>query len=398
MPYRYAVLGSGRQGTAAAYDLGRFGEAEVIFMADSDRGQAERSAARVNQLLQSDIARVTEVDASDPHSVAGWLRREKIAAFLSAVPYFYNLGLTHAAIEAGAGMTDLGGNSDVVFQQLALKAEAANAGVSIVPDCGQVPGMGTSLILYAMEALDEPKDVFMWDCGLPQDPEPPWMYKLTFSIEGLTNEYHGDCVFIRGGKTIRVPALEELEVVEFPAPIGPLEAFTTAGGLTSAARTLAGRLRTLQNKTLRYPGHYAQLKVMQQLGLFDTKPFLVGGQPVIPRQVLHTLWEHQIRAGADTRDLILIRILAQGIKDGAPTDVWVDLMHVYDDVTGFTAMEQGTGWHAAILTEAIARRAVPSGVIAVEEAMTGEAFVRQAAERGFDIRREVRTTPRPAPR
>ena len=398
MPFRYAVLGSGRQGTAAAYDLGRFGQAEVIFMADSDRGQAERSAGRANQLLQSDIARATELEASDPHSVAGWLRREKIAAFLSAVPYFYNLGLTHAAIEAGAGMTDLGGNSDVVFQQLTLNAEAANAGVAIVPDCGQVPGMGTSLILYAMEALDEPTDVFMWDCGLPQEPEPPWMYKLTFNIEGLTNEYHGDCVFIRGGKTIRVPALEELEVVEFPAPIGPLEAFTTAGGLTSAARTFAGRLRTLQNKTLRYPGHYSQLKVMQQLGLFDTKPLLVGGQPVVPRQVLHTLWEHQIRAGADTRDLILIRILAQGIKDGTPTDVWVDLMHVYDDVTGFTAMEQGTGWHAAILTEAIAQRAVPPGVIAVEEAMTGEAFVRQAAERGFDIRREVRPTPRPAAR
>ena len=394
MTYRYAVLGSGRQGTAAAFDLGRFGEAEAIFMADSDRTQAERAAARVNRLLKSNVAQAVDLEASDPHAVAGWLRRERITAFLSAVPYFYNLGLTHAAIEAGAGMTDLGGNSDVVFQQLALGPDAASAGVAIVPDCGQVPGMGTSLILYAMEALDEATDVFMWDCGLPQDPQPPWMYRLTFSIEGLTNEYHGDCVFIRDGATVAVPALEELEVVEFPAPIGKLEAFTTAGGLTSAARTFAGRLRTLQNKTLRYPGHFAQLKVMQHLGLFETKPVPVDGRPVIPRHLLHALWDPQIRATADTRDVILIRILAQGVKAGVASEAWVDLTHVYDDVTQFTAMEQGTGWHAAILTEAIARRAVRPGVVAVEAAMTGEAFVAEAAKRGFDIRREVRQAPR----
>jgi lysine 6-dehydrogenase len=219
---------------------------------------------------------------------------------------------------------------------------------------------------------------------------PPWNYRLTFSIEGLTNEYFGDCVFIRDGKTVGVPALEELEIVEFPAPIGRLEAFTTAGGLTTAARTFAGRLRTLQNKTLRYPGNFTQLKVMQHLGLLDLKPIDVDGKPVIPRHVLHTLWDPQIRADADTRDLILIRILAQGLRQGRPTDVWVDLMHLYDPATGFTAMEQGTGWHAAILTEAIARRATPPGVVPVEAAMTGEAFVAEAARRGFAVRREAR--------
>ncbi|HSB89295.1 MAG TPA: saccharopine dehydrogenase C-terminal domain-containing protein [Anaerolineales bacterium] len=396
MTYRYAILGSGRQGTAAAYDMGRFGDAEVVWMLDSDIAQAERAVARVNVLLGKPLARPAAADASDPHSIAGWLRQEKVTAFLSAVPYFFNLGLTHAAIEAGAGMTDLGGNSDVVFGQLDLTSEAEAAGITVVPDCGQVPGMGTSLILYALEALDEPRDVFMWDCGLPQNPTPPWNYRLTFSIEGLTNEYFGDCVFIRDGKTVGVPALEELEVVEFPAPVGRLEAFTTAGGLTTAARTFAGRLRTLQNKTLRYPGHYTQLKVMQQLGLLELKPIEVDGHPVIPRHVLHTLWDRQIRADAETRDLILIRILARGLHQGRPMDVWVDLMHLYDETTGFTAMEQGTGWHAAILTEAIARGTTPRGVIPVERAMSGATFVEEAARRGFAVRRDVRPSADPA--
>ncbi|HSR48355.1 MAG TPA: saccharopine dehydrogenase C-terminal domain-containing protein [Anaerolineales bacterium] len=389
MAHRYGVIGAGRQGTAAAYDLARFGEAEVIWLADSDPKQAEGAVRRLNAMLGNSMARSVALDAGDPHSVAGWLRKERIEAFLSAVPYFYNLGLTEAAIEAGAGMTDLGGNSEVVFEQLARSAVAEQAGCTVVPDCGQVPGMGTSLIVYAMEQLDQADEVFMWDGGLPQDPTPPWGYTLHFSIEGLTNEYAGDCLYIRDGKTVAVPTLEELETVDFPPPLGRLEAFTTAGGLTTAARTFAGRLRTLQNKTLRYPGHFSQLKVIQQLGLLDLRPVPVDGQRVIPRHVLHTLWEPQIRASADVRDVIIIRILARGTKQGQPTEVRVDLIHPYDESTGFNAMEQGTGWHAAILTEAIAFGQVSKGVVPVEKAMSGGRFVEEARRRGFAVQLAV---------
>jgi lysine 6-dehydrogenase len=392
MTHRYAILGSGRQGTAAAYDMHRFGEAEVIFMTDVASSLAGLAAERVNKLAGADVAQPMELDATRTDRVAEFLRENAVDAFLSAVPYFMNLGLTQAAIQAGSGMTDLGGNSDIVFRQLDRTKEAAEAGISIVPDCGQVPGMGTSLVLYAMEQLDKPTDVYMWDCGLPHDPEPPWNYRLTFNIEGLTNEYTGDCMFIRDGQLVGVPALEELEEIEFPEPIGKLEAFTTSGGLTSAARTFAGKLQTLQNKTLRYPGNYAQLMLMRQLGLFDLTPTEVDGQRVVPRHLLHALWDPQIRADRDTIDFILIRVLARGVKDGRPAEARIDLVHHADPKTGFTAMEQGTGWHAAIMTEAIARGDVARGVIPVEGAMTGTEFVRQAALRGFKVERELRFT------
>jgi lysine 6-dehydrogenase len=391
MTHRYAVIGAGRQGTAAAYDFGRFGEADVIWMADSDAAQAERSVQRVNELLGRSLARPVALDAGDPHSVAAWLRKERIEAFLSAVPYFFNLGLTEAALQAGAGMTDLGGNSDVVLEQLARSKDAAAAGCAIVPDCGQVPGMGTSLIVFAMEQLDHTTDIYMWDGGLPQAPAAPWNYRLHFNIEGLTNEYFGDCMYIRDGRTVGIPALEEFEKVEFPAPLGTLEAFTTAGGLTTASRTYAGKLRTLQNKTVRYPGHFAQLKTIQLLGLLDLTPVTVDGQAVVPRHLLHALWDPQIRAEADTRDLILIRILAKGTKGGRPAEAVVDLLHYYDEATGFSAMEQGTGWHAAILTEAIAFGQVAHGVIPVEEAMPGAGFVERARQRGFAIDVQTRS-------
>ncbi len=389
MAYNYAIIGAGRQGTAAAYDLALFGEAGLILMVDQKRTAAERACHRLNALLPSAIAQPAVIDAADPHAVAGLLRQHGVQAFVSAVPYFFNVGLTHAALQAGCGMTDLGGNSQVVLEQLELSSDAEQAGVSIVPDCGQVPGMGTSLIVYAIEQLDEARDVIMWDCGLPQRPEPPWNYRLTFSIEGLTNEYDGEALYIREGKTVAVPALGEYEIVEFPEPIGPLEAFTTAGGLTTAARTFAGRLRRLENKTLRYPGHLAQLHVLRDLGLLSLRPVDVEGRPVVPRRVLHALWEPQIRADASTRDLIIIRIRATGRKDGREAEAQVELLHYYDESTGFTAMEQGTGWHASILTAAIARGQIAKGVVPVELAMSGSVFVAEAEKRGFKIRLAV---------
>lgn len=385
MTQRYAVLGAGRQGTAAAYDLIRHGSAEIVLMADADMRQAERATDRVNQLTDSKKAYAIRLDASKSDQVIEVLKQERIDAFISAVPYFYNLELTKAAIKVGCGMTDLGGNSQIVNQQMALSPEAAEAGIAVVPDCGQVPGMGTSLILYAMEQLDETLDVYMWDCGLPQEPQPPWNYRLTFSIEGLTNEYYGDCLFIRDGKLARVPALTECEQLTYPEPIGTLEGFTTSGGLTTAAASFEGRLRTLQNKTLRYPGNFDQLKVMEQLGLLEPDPIEVGPFAVSPRQVLHELWEPQIRAQEGTRDFILIHIEATGQRGGKASTAKLLLIHRYDEETGFTAMEQATGWHAAIMTEAIAKGHVPSGVIPVERAMRGGTFVEQANLRGFEI-------------
>ena len=92
----------------------------------------------------------------------------------------------------------------------------------------------------------------------------------------------------------------------------------------------------------------------------------MNGLQVNPRQVLHELWEPQIRAEPDTRDFILIHIEAHGTRSDRQAKAKVMLVHRFDEETGFTAMEQATGWHAAIMTEAIARGRVPSGVIPIE--------------------------------
>src|SRR5512135_1103093 len=162
--YRYLVLGAGRQGTAAAYDMARWGSARRVVLADRDLETANLAAGRVNRLVGGSIAEAAQVDVTDADALAKCLAG--VDSCLSAVPYIYNLELTHAAIQAGVNWCDLGGNTDIAREQHSLDALARERGVSVTPNCGQVPGMGTSLCVYAIEQLDEAVDVFMWDGGI----------------------------------------------------------------------------------------------------------------------------------------------------------------------------------------------------------------------------------------
>lgn len=386
MGYRYAVLGSGRQGTAAAFDLARFGEADFLLLADQSLAQAQRAATRVNALIGRELAQPTQVEVQDEDAVVQMLTSNGIEVFISGVPYFFNLKLASAAIRAHASMCDFGGNTEQVRQQLALDDAAKAANITLIPDCGQVPGLGTSLCSYAMTLLDEPRDILMYDGGIPLHPKEPWNYILTFNIEGLTNEYFGTTLFLRNGKPLEIPCFEEYERLDFPAPIGQLEAFTTAGGTSTMPWTYAGKLRTLQNKTLRWPGHYAQWKAFNDAGLIGLNPVEVDGVPVVPRHVLHKLIEPQIVAQPGDQDLVVIRIIARGRKDGQEKEYTIDLFDRYDETTGFTAMERTTGWHAAIMAGFIARGQTPRGGVPVELAVPGPLFVEEFRKRGFDLR------------
>ncbi len=320
MSYTYAILGAGRQGTAAAYDLARWGDAQRVLLADKDLAIAQSAADKINRLLGKPIAEARFADAAQPESVRQVLAG--VDAFLSAVPYYYNLELSRIAIDAGASMADLGGNTDIARQQHALDSAAQAAGISIIPDCGQVPGLGTSLCVYTMSLLDQTDDIWMWDGGLPQNPRPPFNYLLTFHIAGLTNEYAEPAIFLRNGEITVVEPMSELETVEFQAPIGRLEAFVTGGGTSTMPWTFAGKLRTLQNLTLRYPGHFAQLRAFWDLGLWSEDPIQVNGSRVSPRAVFQALYEPKVVYPLD-RDLVIVRIKAVGQKGGQPAAVQV---------------------------------------------------------------------------
>ena len=377
---KFAVLGAGRQGTAAAYDLAKFGNASSVLIGDINLDVAKQAAARVNQLLNTEIVHARRVNVTQHDELVTFLTG--IDAFISAVPYYYNLEIAKAAIAAKASMCDLGGNTELVMEQLKLDPKAKAANISIIPDCGQVPGMGTTLCVYAMSRLDKPEEVYMWDGGLPQKPRPPFNYLLTFHIDGLINEYFGTTEFLRDGKIIDVPCFIELEEIEFPPPVGRLEAFTTAGGTSTAPRTFEGKLKTYQNKTVRHPGHYIQLKTMNDLGLFDPEEIQIGDVKVAPRAILAKLLEPKVTFPED-KDVVVIRVKCLGEKDGRPAEAQLDLIDFYDESTGFTAMERTTGWDVSIVAIMMADGRAKKGAVPLELAISSPEFVQELQKRGI---------------
>jgi lysine 6-dehydrogenase len=387
MPYAYAVLGAGRQGTAAAYDMARWGDAHRVLLADYDMRVARQAAGRVNGLMGMPVAEAAQVDVTDLKAVEGVL--SGVDAFLSAVPYYYNLDITRVAVRAKAHMCDLGGHVGIARQQHGFDAEARSASISIIPNCGQVPGMGTTLMVYAMELLDEAVDVYMWDGGLPQNPRPPFNYLLTFNIAGLTNEYAEPAIFLRDWKVTGVATMTELEMVEFPEPIGTLEAFVAGGGTDTMPWTFEGQVRTLQNKTLRHPGHFAQLRAFYDLGLWNLEPIRVGDAGIVPRDVFHALFESKVTFPGD-KDMVIIRVKAVGKKDSRDAKAVVEVIDYRDEETCFTAMERCTGWSAAIVAAMMARGQTPRGAGGVETLVPARPFVEELCRRGINVTEQVR--------
>jgi lysine 6-dehydrogenase len=385
MPFSYIVLGAGRQGTAAAYDLARFGDASRVTLTDVEQGRAKAGADRVNELLGRQGADAMALDVRDERTVHDAIKGHDVA--LSCVPYFFNLGITKAAIAAGVSFCDLGGNTDIVRQQHGLNAEAKRARVRIVPDCGMGPGMGNTLGVYAMSLLDHAEHVYLYDGGIPQNPRPPWNYLVSFSVEGLTNEYYGGITVLRDGKLVHLPCFTELEMIEVE-PLGKLEAFVVAGGVSTAPWTFQGKLQTYQLKILRYSGSFAQLKAFSDLGLFELDPVQVDGKPVVPRHVFHALFEPKVHTDV-VKDICIIRARAVGTKEGRQAEAVVEVIDYYDEATGFSSMQRTTGWHLSIVAAMMARGETPIGSIPLEIAVPGDAFVREARKRGFKITEKI---------
>jgi lysine 6-dehydrogenase len=236
----------------------------------------------------------------------------------------------------------------------------------------------------------------MWDGGVPQKPRPPFDYLLTFHIAGLTNEYAEPAIFLRDWKITEVEPMTELETVEFPQsasgsdadPIGTLEAFVTGGGTDTMPWTFEGKLRTLQNLTLRHPGHFDQLRAFYDLGLWDLEPIQIGDTNAVPRDVFHALFEPQVTFAED-KDVVIIRVKVVGKKDGRDAQALVQVIDYYDENTGFTAMERGTGWSAAIVAEMMAHGETPRGAGGVESMVPARPFVEQLRKRGVNVTEQL---------
>lgn len=385
MTNTFGILGSGRQGTAAAYDLVAAQDASLVVMFDVDPQVAGAAAERINQLAKRKVACPQQLDVADEPAVAQGIA--PLAAVVCATPFRLIPTVTRAAIRARTGMVDLGGHTQTVLNQLELSGEARRAGIGVVPDCGMGPGLNNTFGMYLVEQLEvagaSDIEVRLYDGGLPQDRSAPWGYRSTFHINGLTNEYDGQALFLRDGQPTLVDTLSEVETLDF-ADLGPLEAFVTSGGTSTVPHSLHGRVNAYENKTLRYPGHLDAFRAFKELGLFDETPVDLDAARVSPRALFHRLLAPRIGA-AVVEDVCVMRAIGRGKRDGKSLELTLDLVDQYDPVTGFSAMERLTGWHAAIMVGFVADGTVPSGVHPVERAVGAGRFLEEVRRRRFRI-------------
>lgn len=374
---KFMVLGAGMQGRSAAFDLLKNPATQSVLLADSSQENLEFC----RKFLKSPRLTTVRVDASNAAKVRELARGRDV--LVSCVPYFFNLELAKAAIAARVHFIDLGGNTSIVMKELALGPQAKRAGITILPDVGLGPGMTSTLAVHAMGMLDTVDEVFIRDGGLPQNPRPPMNYLLTFSEHGLINEYVENATALRRGKRVEVAGLSEIEVIDLPAPLGRCEAAHAAGGLSTLAWTYEGKVRTMDCKLIRYPGHCHVINAMNAMGFFDQAKRTVNGAQLSPRDLSAKLFrEHFDRPGE--KDLVVIRITACGTKNGRPAQARCDMLDRYDEKNKMTAMMRTTGFPASIVAQMLASKAlVRPGAYPVETGIPTEAFLREAARRGF---------------
>jgi len=237
-----------------------------------------------------------ELDVQDPTALRNALRGR--FAVLSAAPYHLTVKVAEAARACGVHYLDL---TEDVASTRRIRELAEGAETAFIPQCGLAPGFISIVAADLARQFDRLDSVRMRVGALPAYPSNALNYNLTWSTEGVINEYCEPCEAIVDGQKREVPALEERE--EFSLDGVLYEAFNTSGGLGTLCETLEGKVRTLNYRTIRYPGHAAIMKaLLQDLRLKDR------------RDVLKDILEQAVPA--TMQDVVIIFVTVSGWKDG----------------------------------------------------------------------------------
>jgi len=372
------LLGAGMMGRAIAYDLARSPEVSEVHVADIDIGRAEGLIDWVG----SEKLKAAQVNVRRSSEVIPVMRGCQAA--ISAVPYFFNFGLAQAAVAAGISFCDLGGNMEIVFQELELSREAEKKGITIIPDCGFMPGIANILAALGAKKMDEVEEIHIRDGGLPLEPKPPLGYTILFSPQGLINEYVEKLTIIRNGELVEVEPMTELEEVEFPPPFGTLEAFLYNGGTSTLPFSFKGKVKELDGKCLRYPGHCEKIRFLNELGLTSSEPILIEGKEVKPRNLLCEVLLKNLEGQAP--DASLMRVTIKGRKGSTGKELTYQLIDYYDYQNHITSMMRTTGFSISIIGQMLAKGEISAkGALPPELSVPPERFVAELAKRGISI-------------
>src|ERR1700730_18352332 len=291
--HRVLILGAGKIGALISGLLAESGSYTVP-LGDEDGAGAE---SVVDAHTASDLSSYA-LDATNPAALAKHLADNPVDAIISSLPYYCNVGVAEAARKAGTHYFDL--TEDVEVTR-AVRAIATGANHAFVPQCGLAPGFISIAAAELITHFDELRTVKLRVGALPQHPNNVLKYSLTWSTEGLINEYGNPCQAIVDGRVMDVAPLEGLEEIEIDGTL--YEAFNTSGGLGSLAETHGAHIESMNYKTIRYPGHCQQMRLlMNDLKLNHDRGTL---KRILENAVPQTL-----------QDVVIVYAAVTGTQDG----------------------------------------------------------------------------------
>ncbi len=287
------VLGAGKIGSLITCMLAQSGDFKVT-IASIKLKEAEKL---VKELGLKHVT-VSQVDAQDPAALEKVMISDKYDAVVSGLPYYCNTLVADFAAKHNINYFDLTEDVEVTHH---VRTLAQGRKTVFMPQCGLAPGFISIAAGELISHFDSLDIVKMRVGALPVNPNNVLKYSLTWSTDGLINEYGNLCYGIEDGKPIALLPLEGLETITLDGVL--YEAFNTSGGLGTLADTFAGKVRTMNYKTLRYPGHCANIRLlMNDLRLNHDRDTL---KRILESAVPKTL-----------QDVVLIYVAVTGQKNG----------------------------------------------------------------------------------
>lgn len=331
------VLGGGRVGSAIVRDLTAENDFDVLVV-DIDPVAVENMTHFGADGVVADLSQVENVSRAvqDADLVVG------------AVPGFMGYRTVKRVLQEGRPIVDI---SFFEEDSAGLEELAESAGVPCLVDCGVAPGLSNLVLGNREEYFDETELYVCFAGGLPKERVWPWEYKAPFSPADVIAEYVRPARQRRAGREVTKPALTDVELIDIPG-VGSLEAFNT-DGLRSLLRTCS--TPNMVEKTLRYPGHANQMKVLREGGFFSSDPIQAASGSVVPRDVTESLLFDAWRFDDGDLDLTVLRIVVEGTRDGQQERHTYNLVDHYNPATDTMSMARTTGYTCTAMASLVAR-------------------------------------------
>ncbi len=288
----------------------------------------------------------------------------------AGVPGFCGFKMMEIVIEAGKCLADISFMPEDFDLHDAL---AKKNGATVIPDIGVAPGMSNFLMGRGAALLDEVEDATIYVGGIPEKKVPPFNYQITWSAADVIEEYTREARYVKDGKPVTIEAMGDLDRRTFPK-VGELETFIT-DGLRSLVKNI--KAKNMQERTMRWPGHVEQMRLLRAMGLFDLEKRKLGGADVVPRDVacdlLFPMWKMDAKKG--DRDLTVMQVEVHGFKGRDEVTYTWDLCDRFDEKTWANSMGRCTGFSCAIFARALAKGLVKEkGVLAAENLAANDAL------------------------